>query len=203
MVLKGKDGLKIISPLINSKALFVTSCQQNWPNSSKIRIKLSFCQNRGRSRGKAGQVKCVLEWPCWDALRNKHISPTVKKLLRHICDSNFNRYYVTAETRMFKKEWNPFKKGDTASLTSAKVHGGSQYRPQSLTKSNACIIAKESHRGSKLCSTVSYGAIQNGICCLARGWDEGYWYPKLQPCGKLLAFLWPPCSSSSSDESAA
>lgn len=57
-VLKGKDGLKIISALIRSKALFVTSCQQNGPNSSKLQRKLSFCQNWGHScgRGWTGQM---------------------------------------------------------------------------------------------------------------------------------------------------
>lgn len=84
--MKGKDGLKIISPLINSKALFVTSYYQNRPNSSKIQIKLSLHQNWAYSFGK-----------CWtrahvfgndpDALLDKHISTTVRKLLRQICDS--------------------------------------------------------------------------------------------------------------------
>lgn len=46
------DGLKIISPLINSKALYVTSYYQNSQNSSKIQIKLALRQNRGYSFGK-------------------------------------------------------------------------------------------------------------------------------------------------------
>lgn len=56
-VQKGKAGLKIISALIHSKALFATSRQQNGPNSSKLQRKLSFCQNWGHScgRGWTGQ----------------------------------------------------------------------------------------------------------------------------------------------------
>ena len=52
----------------------------------------------------------------------------------------------------FLKNGNPLKKGTLItiffppSLTSAKVHDGSPYRPQSLIKSNACIIARESPR---------------------------------------------------------
>ena len=41
-----------------------------------------------------------------------------------------------------------------------------------LNQTHALLL--ESHQGSNLCSTVAYGAIQNGICCLARGCDEGY-----------------------------
>lgn len=99
--MKGRDGLKITSPLINSKALFVTSYYQNRPSSSK-RQKLLYIRVRVSRVEKAGPDQMFIFGDDSDALWVKHISPTVKKLLRQICDFRyFNRCYATAEIKIY------------------------------------------------------------------------------------------------------